>query len=454
MNFLEENKAIWNAARNELRAAVPDSAFSTWFAGITCTGGDDARVDLSAPSAFVELWVSRNYHDLLERNLTLAAGRRMTYRLTAPEEVPQPEPPPVTRAEPEPQRPAPLPTSIKSDNTFENFVRGPENEMALAAALAVSKDPGRVYNPLFIYGGPGLGKTHLLHAIAQAVLANSPRTRLLYITCEAFTNHYIRTVADGSWTDFRKHYRQTDVLLLDDVQFLAERERTQEEFFHTFNELHNDLRQIVLTCDRPPEELRTLEDRLKSRFKWGLITDVGTPSLETRTAILRKKAAAAGMTLPPEVETFLAERITVDVRNLEGAVLRLRAHLEATGAAPSALTVEHVARLLAPLLTEEARSKLTPEVVQREVAAHYRIPVSDMTSKKRTADVAFARQVAMYLCGKLTDMSLTAIAAAFGKSDHGTAIHARRTVEARCDTEEHTRSEIQFLTEKITRLRR
>jgi len=472
MSFSEENKRLWRVVLDALQRNASPTTFA-WLEDIVCTGGDDSRLELVAPSDMTELWVNQNFASLLNREITLAAGRQMTFVLRAPTKEERAAVAAAEAARPvRPEVPAggrsgaggggavltiPAPetpslNSINSNNTFANFVRGPENEMALAAALNVAKEPGKKYNPLFIYGATGLGKTHLLHAIALAVLENSPRSRILYISCEAFTNHYIRTVAEGSWSEFRRHYRQNDVLLLDDVHFLAGKERTQEEFFHTFNDLHNDRRQIVLTSDRPPEEMRELEERLVTRLKWGMVADIQPPSLETRTVILHKKAASLGFALPAAVAAFLAERITVNVRSLEGAVQRLKLWLDTTGADPAALTPDVAGRVLAPLLTEAARSQLDSSTIQRHVADYYRITPAEIIGRKRTADIAFARQVAMFLCVRLTEMSLKAIGDSFGR-DHGTVIHARKTVENRCETDERVKQTVSFLTEKITRLR-
>jgi chromosomal replication initiator protein len=364
--------------------------------------------------------------------------------LTAPRPAPVAAPPP------------PLPAAIKSSNTFETFIVAPENELAHAASISVSNDPGHVYNPLFIYGATGLGKTHLLHAIAQAVLRRDPKAHILYVTSETFTNDYINAVATRELTAFRSRYREADVLLVDDIQVLAEKERTQEEFFHTFNDLHSQRKQIVLTSDRPAREIASLEDRLVSRFNWGFTADIGAPRLETRTLILRQKATDVGLEISPEIINFLATRIARNVRNLEGAIMNLHGYKklkdgkqnESDG--PFTLTLDMVTTVLHDMLADEVSDRISPELIQKKVADYYRIPVVDMTSKKRTSSVAFARQVAMHLCCQLTSMSLSAIGDAFGGRDHGTVIHARQTVTDRCSTMSSVQPAVDYLYEKLS----
>ncbi|MDR2863329.1 MAG: chromosomal replication initiator protein DnaA [Puniceicoccales bacterium] len=452
-------QALWRTVRDELRKTLPQGEYQNWFEQITCCGIQENRLLLLANSDFAELWVNRNYQDLLARQITLAAGRNMTFHLNAPAAVPAAPTVsgPLPAASPVPvlrrQETAVLPAAINADNTFENFIVAPENAMAHAASLAVASDPGRVHNPLFIYGATGLGKTHLLHAIAIAVMHRSPRARILYVTSEAFTNDYINAVTEKALPAFRRRYRETDVLLIDDIHFLADKERTQEEFFHTFNDLHNYRKQIILTSDRPAREIAKLEERLVSRFSWGMTADIGAPRLETRIAILRKKAASSGIELDASVILFLAERIARNVRNLEGAIHRLQGYqrVNSNGLAP--ITIETAGRVLHDLLLEEVKNQITPEFIQTKVAEYYRLPQSDMKAEKRTAQVAFARQVAMYLCAQITGMTRKAIAEAFCKKDHGTVIHACKTVEAQMEVKPDTRRVVDYLTAQITNQR-
>lgn len=454
MSQFDESQTLWRTVQSELQKTLPGSEYHSWFEHITCTGGSNDCLLLTTPNEFAELWVNKNYQELLSRQITLAAGRKMTFQLQLLPPANEAPPPKATTTTvpPPPPRPTPAapPTAIKSSNTFANFIVAPENEMAHAAALAVANAPGSVYNPLFIYGATGLGKTHLLHAIALAVLQHSPKARILYVTSEAFTNDYINAVQEKSLPAFRRRYRETDVLLIDDIHFLADKERTQEEFFHTFNELHNYHKHIVLTSDRPAREIARLEERLVSRFGWGMTADIAAPRLETRMAILRKKASGHGFELPGDVNQFLAERIAHNVRNLEGAINRLAGFMKlGSGTRGDELTVDIVSAVLRDLILEDVKNQITAEVIQKKASEYYRIPLADMTSKKRTAQVAFARQVAMYLCEQLTGMSLTAIGEAFGGRDHGTVIHARRTVQGQMQVNPTVKREVEYLSLQI-----
>ncbi len=446
--------SLWQTVKAELRKHLPNSEYMNWFDGITCTGLDGDDLLLLAPSDFVELWVNKNFQDLLTRFVTLAAGRKMGYRLSAPQvERRLPEPavtvPRAVAEAPSRRVEVAMPAAIKASNTFENFIVGPENEMAHGASLAVSNDPGHVYNPLFIYGATGLGKTHLMHAVAHSVIRRNSQARIVYVSSEAFTNDYIGALQEGTIAQFRRRYREIDVLLIDDIHFLAGKESTQEEFFHTFNELHNCHKQIVLTSDRPASEIAKLQERLVSRFSWGMTADIKAPGLETRMAILRKKAGVRGIALANDVIEFLAARIARNVRNLEGAVLRIAGYIQLGNSAESVTigTVEHV---LQDVLLEEAANQLNPEMVQRKVAEYYRINFADMTSKRRTASIAFARQVAMYLCTQLTGLSLVAIGDAFGGRDHGTVIHARKTVEGQMEVDSNVKRAVEYLLVQIS----
>ncbi|MDR3228236.1 MAG: chromosomal replication initiator protein DnaA [Puniceicoccales bacterium] len=467
MSRLDDAQTLWRTVQIELQRTVARDDYQNWFEKILCTGADESSLVLEAPTDFAELWINKNYRPLLERCISLAAGRRMSYSLVPPPTTTRPAAPPpsattdiaAARRAARAKEAAPPPPAIKSNNTFANFITGPENELAHSAALAVASDPGHSYNPLFIYGATGLGKTHLLHAIAHAVMHDTPQKRIIYVTSEAFTNGYINGVQEKSLVEFRRRYREADVLLIDDVQFLAGRERTQDEFFHTFNDLHNYHKQIVLTSDRPPREMNGLQERLVSRFVWGLTADISAPRLETRIAILRNKIVAGNLDIADNIAAdiirYIATRITSNIRNLEGAVMRLKgmSATDSTKDNPEPLTIERIAKELAGLFDEEAKDKITPDVIQRIVADYYRIPETDMTSKRRTAQVAFARQVAMSLCTKLTSMALTAIGEAFGGRDHGTVIHAKKRVEDLCETNSATKREVEFLSGKLVNQR-
>lgn len=441
--------SLWETAKSELRNALPRADFETWISSLQPLSILEGKVlVLEAPSVLTEAWVNSNYAEMLRRQLTLVAGRNMDYRLTASVDAARevaPAPAPVARASRQPaSSPAP---AIKATNTFENFIVGPENEMAHGASLAVAKEPGHYYNPLFIHGPTGLGKTHLMHAIAHSVYAANPQARIAYISSETFTNDFIQALQAGNVASFRRRYRELDLLLIDDIHFLAGKESTQDEFFHTFNELHNNHKQVVLTSDRPASEIAKLQERLVSRFQWGMVCSIQAPGLETRIAILRKKAAARGLDLQPEIAEFIASRIARNVRNLEGAVTRI---VGLVGMTRKPLELAQVEKLLHDILVEEASHTLTAEVIQRKVAEHYRIQMSDMTSKRRMQNIAFPRQVAMYLATQLTGMSLVSIGQAFGGRDHGTVIHARKTVVNQMEVDANVRRTVEYLRAQLS----
>lgn len=439
--------SLWETTKNELRNVFSPSDFDSWISTLQAIGySDDQTLLLEAPTVLAEAWVSSNFADSIRRQLTLAAGRNMNFKIKAPKQSDVREATNVgettrtTRASR--SSAAATPPAIKATNTFENFIVGPENEMAHGASIAVAKDPGHVYNPLFIHGPTGLGKTHLMHAIAHSLYASNPRARIAYISSETFVNDFISSLQSGSVAPFRRKYRELDLLLIDDIQFLAGKESTQDEFFHTFNELLNNHKQVVLTSDRPASEIAKLQERLVSRFQWGMVASIQAPSLETRIAILRKKAQARGMELQPEIAEFIASRIARNVRNLEGAVTRI---VGLSGMQRKPLDLPQVEKLLHDILVEEASHTLTVEVIQRKVAEHYRIQMSDMTSKRRMQNIAFPRQVAMYLATQLTSMSLVSIGEAFGGRDHGTVIHARKTVTNQMEVDANVRRTVEYL---------
>lgn len=346
--------------------------------------------------------------------------------------------------------PAPAaPTNgLNPRNTFDSFVVGVNNQFAHAAAFAVAKAPAKTYNPFFLYGGVGLGKTHLMHAIGQHVTATKKGSKILYISSEKFTNDFIDAIQNGKLNKFRNRYRQADVLLIDDIQFLAGKERSQEEFFHTFNVLFDGHKQIILSSDRPPSEIQNLEHRLVSRFEWGLTAELQPPDIETRLAILRKKAQTLHIKLEPAIFEFLAQRIRTNVRRLEGALMRVASFASLSG---KELTTDAVEHLLKDILQEEARCIVTIEQIQRKVAEHFDIRLADMTSKRRPANIALPRQIAMYLSRELTKTSLSEIGDAFGGRDHGTVLHAHRLVKDKIREDEKMRQTVSFLDNQLNR---
>jgi chromosomal replication initiator protein len=418
---------------------------------------------LEVSNDFCEVWLKDNYMGLLQDVVALASGRQLQVKFkvsSAPTLNPAPTPAMAAAAQASPAvrakvvEPAAERGAANHDlgfnpkNTFESFVVGNNNNFAYAAALAVAQAPGKSYNPLFLYGGVGLGKTHLLHAIGQYVPANKKGARVAYLSSEKFTNEYIDAIQNNQLARFRKKYRQTDVLLIDDIQFLAGKERIQEEFFHTFNALHEAHKQIVLTCDRPASEIQNLEHRLVSRFEWGLVTDLQPPDVEMRLAILHKKAQLMGVELPEEIMDFLAHRIRANIRRLEGALIRVASYAALTG---KKLTVEVVEGLLRELLHEEGRGNVSIDLIQKKVAEHFDLRVSDMSSKRRPENIAFPRQIAMYLSRHLTESSLSAIGESFGGRDHGTVMHACKLVKDRMEVDANVRQVVSYLEKQLAR---
>jgi chromosomal replication initiator protein len=332
-------------------------------------------------------------------------------------------------------------------HTFDMFVAG-NNNFAFAAAVAVAQAPGKMYNPLFLHGGVGLGKTHLLHAIGQHVAAHKKGVRVEYVSCESLNIEFIDCVLRNQLARFRKKYRQADVLLIDDVQFLTNTERIQEEFFHTFNALFEEQKQIVLACDRPASEIQNLEQRLVSRLEGGLLADLQPPDAETRLAILHKKAQLMGVQMPEEIMEFLATRIHTNVRRLQGALIRVAVYATLTGRKPS---LEMVEDLLREILDKEGRPSITIDVIQKRVADHFHIGLADLTSRQRPESIAFPREVAMYLSRQLTECTLSAIGYAFGDRNHGTVLHACRLLKGRMEVDPNVRQVVSYLERQLVR---
>jgi chromosomal replication initiator protein len=429
--------------------------YNLWFAPLRASAQDHNGLTLEVANDFCEVWLKDNYMSLLQDVVALASGKQLQvkFKVGSGNGTAAPTPaalsPKAKPAETAADKSyATQELSFNPKNTFDSFVVGSNNNFAYAAALAVAQSPGKSYNPLFLYGGVGLGKTHLLHAIGQHVTTQKKGARVAYVSCEKFTNEYIDGIQNNQLVRFRKKYRQSEVLLIDDIQFLAGKERIQEEFFHTFNALHDSHRQIVLTCDRPASEIQNLEHRLVSRFEWGLVTDLQPPDVEMRLAILQKKAQVMGVQLPEEIMNFLANRIRANIRRLEGALIRVASYSSLTG---KKLTLELVEGLLREILHEEGRYTVSIDVIQKKVAEHFDIRLADMTSKRRPENIAFPRQIAMYLARQMTESSLSTIGEAFGGRDHGTVLHACRLVKDRMEVDAGVRQIVSQLEKQLTR---
>lgn len=451
---------IWSAAQEKLRGMLAPDTYKLWFAPLRAVGLEGDHLVLQVSNDFCEVWLKDNYLGLLRDVVSHAASQPLQIKFKVAAEKTEAASSgaahpksrsgssAAVRAAQGSERGAGDEMVFNPKNTFETFVVGNNNNFAHAAALAVAQSPGKAYNPLFLYGGVGLGKTHLLHAIGQYVVSHRRAARVAYVTSEKFTNEYIDAIQNNQLVRFRKKYRQTDVLLIDDIQFLAGKERIQEEFFHTFNALHDHGKQIVLTCDRPASEIQNLEHRLVSRFEWGLVTDLQPPDVEVRLAILHKKAQIMGISLPEEIMQFLANRIRTNVRRLEGALIRVASYASLTG---RKLTVEVVEGLLREILHEEGRQTITVEMIQKKVAEHFDIRLADMTSRRRPENIAFPRQIAMYLTRRMTENSLSAIGEAFGGRDHGTVLHACRLVKDRMEVDPNVRQLVHYLEKQLMR---
>jgi chromosomal replication initiator protein len=451
----EECSSLWQKLSAALRPHVSADTFKRWFSGVQLVGITDETLTFHVPNNIYQFWIESNHMAALQAAIVAAVGAPRVVKFTMAtghtpkkdDDAPQIETAAVVPDEVlEGKRATAL--GLNPRNTFESFVVGPNNEIAHAASLAVAQSPARTYNPLFIYGGVGLGKTHLMQAIGQFVGAKKKASKVMYLSSELFINDFIDAIQHNNLVKFRKRYRQADLLLIDDIQFLGGKERSQEEFFHTFNALFDGHKQIVLSSDRPPSEIANLENRLVSRFEWGLTTELQPPDVETRLAILRKKAKALQIRLRDDIFDFLANRIRTNVRRLEGALMRVASFASLSG---KELTSEVIEHLLKDILNEEARSAITIEQIQRRVAEHFDVRLADMTSKRRPANIAFPRQIAMYLARELTKFSLNEIGDAFGGRDHGTVLHACKLVKTRMKEQDKIRQTISFIDSSLQR---
>ena len=453
----ESYRRIWDEIASSIQPHVSVDAFQRWFAAIELIQADEIALTFEVPNTIYQLWIESNYLSLVQSATlrVLGSPRDIKFRVVdsgktnalVESRIEQSSEPPQARIQ-EKESEAASNHGMNPRNSFETFVVGSNNQFAHAAALAVAQSPAKTYNPLFIYGGVGLGKTHLMQAIGQQVMDRKKNFKVMYLSSEKFTNEFIDAIQHNTLVKFRKRYRQSDVLLIDDIHFLAGKERSQEEFFHTFNTLFDGRKQIVLSSDRPASEITNLEQRLVSRFEWGLTAELQPPDIETRMAILRKKAQALHVQLAQEVLDFLAQRVRSNVRRLEGALMRVASFVSLSGREISRETVE---QLLRDILQEEAKKTVTIDQIQKKVAEHFDVRLADMTSKRRPANIAFPRQVAMYLARRHTKASLNEIGDAFGGRDHGTVLHACKTVCVRMQKEDQVRQLILLLDTQLER---
>jgi chromosomal replication initiator protein len=440
---------LWDEVSGRLREALNETTYATWFGAAEAGELEDDSFSIVVPNDFTREWIEGHFLGFLRAATADVLGRDVRVRLGVGEPVPQG---PELRGVPEPARAGADGLGTNPKYTFDLFVIGSSNRFAHAAALAVAEAPAQAYNPLFIYGGTGLGKTHLLQAIGQYVSEHSRGLTTRYVTSETFMNDFINSLRDKRIEGFKQRYRTYDVLLVDDIQFFEGKERIQEEFFHTFNSLYEAGRQIVISSDRPPKEIATLEERLRSRFEWGLITDIQPPDLETRIAILRKKVTTDGIAVTdPEVLTFIAGRVSTNIRELEGALTRVVAFSSLTGLPLTSELAEQVLRDLFP--QGDPAPEVTIGRIQQTVSERFGLSVEELCSPRRSQAVAYPRQVAMYLSRELTDSSLPKIGKEFGGRDHTTVIHATGKITRLISEDRSVYNLVQELTARIKQRR-
>lgn len=410
MSYNYDFSSAWNKVLHYMREEIGSTSFDIWFSLVKFHSYRNDKVYISVPNSLTKEWIESRYFDIMQTKFRNLTNQNISIILSTDLSI---------------DKEGNFP-SLNPKYTFDTFVVGNSNRFAHAACYAVGESPFKAYNPLFIYGGVGLGKTHLMQAIGHHILVKNPTSSVMYVSSEQFTNELISSIKDDNTSGFRNKYRSIDVLLIDDIQFLAGKERTQEEFFHTFNSLHESNKQLVISSDRPPRDIPTLEDRLRSRFEWGLITDIQPPDLETRIAILIKKAQTENFDIPYDVMDYIASYIDSNIRELEGALIRLVAYASVTG---KELNLSTASEALKDILPPPRPQKITIESIQKAVCSYYNIDINDLLGKKRNKHVVYPRQIAMYLCRKLTDESYPQIGVQFGGRDHTTVMHANEKVE-------------------------
>jgi chromosomal replication initiator protein len=460
-------KQVWRAALGELQVSLSPANFETWLRDTTLVDVDDNRFRIAVPNGFAKDWLESRYRSLISSTLARIVGYSVQVEFVvgaAPDVAAEDAEDAQFVAPPAPERPLAMPstqhvrveatrvggeggaTNLNQRYTFANFIVGSANRLAHAASLSVAERPGHAYNPLFLYGGVGLGKTHLMHAIGNQVMAKFPRKRVVYATSEKFTNEFITSIQQGKIDEFRARYRRIDLLLIDDIQFIADKERTQEEFFHTFNAIHEDGKQIVLSSDRPPKAILTLEERLRSRFEWGLIADLTAPDLETRIAILRAKAEEGAVPITSDVVEFIARKVVSNIRELEGALNRIVAYAS-MGAMP--ISIELAQAVLSNVLYNPKKRQITPERIVKAVSDYYGVALDQLKGQKRDKAIVVPRQIAMFLMREETDVSLLRIGAELGGRDHSTVLHACDKITRESGANDELRREISAVRELI-----
>jgi chromosomal replication initiator protein len=452
----------WQSILSELEKDLSKPSFDTWFKSTNLLAIEDNQLAIVVPNEFAKDWLQKKYYDLIQNKASVILNKNnlSLLFLTSEEEKAYSAGDIINSAASNNKQPLNNRTNLNAFTNqddyglstlnpkyvFDTFIVGNGNRFAHAASLAVAEAIAKAYNPLFIYGGVGLGKTHLMHAIGHYVLQNQKNCRVMYVSSEKFTNELINAIKDDKTVKFRNKYRNIDVLLIDDIQFLAGKEATQEEFFHTFNALHEANKQIVISSDRPPKDIPTLEDRLRSRFEWGLITDIQAPDLETRIAILRKKSDQENIKVPNDIIYYIANKIQSNIRELEGALIRVIAYSSLSN---RDITMELCSEALKDIIPSSQPKIISVNLIKNIVADYYNIKLDEFKAKKRTRNIAFPRQVAMYLCRELTDLSLPKIGEEFGGRDHTTVIHAYDKISGNIKNDPQLEATVKSLIEQI-----
>ncbi len=449
MDLLKEK---WNEILYTVKEEhdLSDIAFKTWLQPLEICQVEDHTITVKVPSGQVGIdYITKKYTIPLKVAITEITGKEYDLEFILPEQAPAARQSSFSSNAADSTRVVSERAGLNPKYTFDTFVVGNNNKFAHAAALAVAESPGKMYNPLYIYGGAGLGKTHLMHSIAHFILNEDPSIRVIYVTSETFTNEVIDAIRNGnasSMSKFREKYRNVDVLLIDDIQFIIGKESTQEEFFHTFNELHNNKKQIIISSDKPPKEMETLEERLRSRFEWGLIADISQPDFETRMAILQKKEEMDGYDIDNDIIKYIAMNVKSNIRELEGALNKLIAlsrleHRE--------ITLSLAEEALKDIISPDDKREITPDLIISIVADHFQISSDDIKGSKRNSEIVYPRQVAMYLCLEMTNVGTKRVGEIMGNRDHSTIIHGQRKIASEIQTSENTRNMIEILKKKI-----
>ena len=438
-----ELEQIWEEALKMIEEETSPVSFATWIQPIVPCGIIGNKIILQVKESFLKEIIEKRHMPLIRTAIKMVTKNEYDIMITTEEEQNAGNLHNLAAEKPAENE---LARNLNPKYVFDSFVVGNSNRMAHAASLAVAESPAQAYNPLFLYGNSGLGKTHLMHSIGHFILDRNPQAKVLYVTSETFTNELINSIQNNKNEEFRNKYRNIDVLMIDDIQFISKKEGTQEEFFHTFNALYESNKQIIISSDRPPKEIKTLEDRLRSRFEWGLIADVQPPDYETRIAILKKKAERDNLTVPDDVMAYIAKNIASNIRELEGALTRIVAFATLTNQDISIALAENS---LKDIFSENSATPLTPELIQQVVAEYYNIRVEDIQGSKKPKNIAFPRQVSMYLCRKLLDISLPKIGESFGGRDHTTVIYAISKIEKQLESDEGLQKTVHALEKEI-----